>query len=162
FFAPVRVAGRGKDEMLAADGTASARHPRTGATVFAHALGEQAPAKLPPGDRREELARWLAAPATPWFARNLAHPVCAHFAGRGLRGPAAAARDTTPPSNPELLDALAKHLVESKYDVKALIRLITSSRTSQLSSRPNATNTRDGQNSSRALFRRLPAEVLLD
>src|SRR5262249_31967324 len=64
--------------------------------------------------------------------------------------------------NPELLDALARHLVQNRYDVKALIRLITASRTYQLSATPNATNERDLQNYSRALFKRLPAEVLLD
>jgi hypothetical protein len=43
-----------------------------------------------------------------------------------------------------------------------LIRLITSSRVYQLSSRPNATNKRDEQNYSRAPFKRIEAEVLLD
>ena len=71
-------------------------------------------------------------------------------------------RATNPPTNPELLDALAKCLVENKYDVKALIRTITASRVYQLSSKPNATNERDEQNYSRALFKRIDAEVLLD
>src|SRR5262249_25836346 len=42
------------------------------------------------------------------------------------------------------------------------IRTITASRTYQLSTTPNATNRRDTQNHSRALFKRLPAEGLLD
>src|SRR5262249_6537323 len=71
-------------------------------------------------------------------------------------------RATNPPTNPELLDALARHLIESKYDVRRLIRTITASRVYQLSSRPNATNEKDEQNYSRALFKRLEAEVLLD
>src|SRR5262249_49525097 len=144
------------------EGIASARHPRTGQTVLAHALGEKPPDKLAPGDRREQLAGWLTSPDNPWFARNLANRVWAHFLGPGLVEPVADVRETNPPSNPELLDALAKHLVESKYDVKALVRLITSSRTYQLSATPNATNERDLQNYSRARFRRPPAEVLLD
>ena len=57
---------------------------------------------------------------------------------------------------------LAKCVVENKYDVKTLIRTITASRVYQLSSKPNATNERDEQNYSRALFKRIPAEVLLD
>src|SRR5262249_17879528 len=101
-------------------------------------------------------------PGNPWFARNVANRAWAHFLGRGLVEPVDDVRATNPPSNPELLDALAAHLVASKYDVKALIRAITASRTYQLSSRPNATNEKDGQNYSRALLRRLPAEVLLD
>jgi hypothetical protein len=71
-------------------------------------------------------------------------------------------RATNPPSNPQLLDALAKHLTGSKYDVKQLIRAICASRTYQLSSAPNAINERDEQNYSRARLKRVGAEVLLD
>ena len=46
--------------------------------------------------------------------------------------------------------------------MRQLIRTITASRVYQLSSQPNATNERDEQNYSRALFKRLDAEVLLD
>jgi hypothetical protein len=55
-----------------------------------------------------------------------------------------------------------KQLVDNKYDVRQLIRAITASRVYQLSSKPNATNERDEQNYSRALFKRPSAEVLLD
>jgi hypothetical protein len=46
--------------------------------------------------------------------------------------------------------------------LKKLIRAITASRVYQLSSHPNETNDKDEMNYSRALFRRLDAEVLLD
>jgi hypothetical protein len=88
--------------------------------------------------------------------------MAAHFFGRGLVEPVDDVRATNPPSNPELLDALAKHLIEAKFDAKQLIRTITASRVYQTSSKPNATNERDEQNYSRALFKRIPAEVLLD
>jgi hypothetical protein len=104
----------------------------------------------------------MTARQNPFFARNLANRTWAHFLGRGLVEPIDDVRDTNPPSNPELLDALAKHVVATKYDVKQLMRTITKSRTYQLSSKPNATNERDEQNFSRALFRRIEAEVLLD
>jgi hypothetical protein len=52
--------------------------------------------------------------------------------------------------------------VDSKFDVKQLIRTIARSRTYQLSSKPNATNEKDEMNYSRSLFRRIEAEVLLD
>jgi hypothetical protein len=113
-------------------------------------------------DRRVALADWMTAPKNPWFARNLANRTWAHFLGRGLVEPIDDVRDTNPASNPELLDALAKYIVESKYDVKQLIRTIAKSRTYQLSSKPNATNEKDELNYSRSLFRRLEAEVLLD
>jgi hypothetical protein len=71
-------------------------------------------------------------------------------------------RDTNPPTNPELLDALAAKFVQSGYDLKELIRTITQSTTYQLSSVPNEYNGIDQQNFSRYYPRRLPAEVLLD
>ena len=104
----------------------------------------------------------MTSPENPWFARNLANRLWGHFLGRGLVMPIDDVRETNPPSNPELLDALAQHLVESKFDVRQLIRTITASRTYQLSSAPNETNLLDEQNYSRALFKRLDAEVLLD
>ena len=85
-----------------------------------------------------------------------------HFLGRGIVEPVDDFRLTNPPSNPELLDALAADFVQHDYDVKHLIRTITASRTYRLSSEPNATNERDDENYSRALLRRLDAEVLLD
>jgi hypothetical protein len=71
-------------------------------------------------------------------------------------------RDTNPPSNPELLDALAKHVADTRFDLKQLIRTITASRTYQLASKPNETNAKDVSGFSRAYFRRIDAEVLLD
>jgi hypothetical protein len=104
----------------------------------------------------------MTAPDNPWFARNLANRTWAHFLGRGLVEPVDDVRATNPATNPELLDALARYLVANQYDFRQLIRLITSSRVYQLSSRPNATNERDEQNYSRAWFKRIEAEVLLD
>jgi hypothetical protein len=161
FFAPVAVRGGPRDEVLLASGPAEAKNPRTGETSFAHALA--APPKQPPkGDCRPALADWMTAADNPWFARNLANRMWAHFVGRGLVDPVDDVRATNPPTNPELLDALARSFVESKYDVKQLIRTLTASRAYQRSSKPNATNERDEQNASRALFKRIDAEVLLD
>jgi hypothetical protein len=162
FFTPVAVRGGPRDEALLASGPAEAKNPRTGETSFAHALAVSSPRELPKGDPRPALADWMTAPDNPWFARNLANRLWAHFVGRGLVEPVDDVRATNPPSNPELLDALARSFVESKYDVKQLIRTITASRVYELSSSPNATNERDQQNASRALFKRIDAEVLLD
>jgi Protein of unknown function (DUF1553). len=71
-------------------------------------------------------------------------------------------RATTPESVPGLLDALAKELVDSKYDMKRLIRLILNSRTYQTSALPNTTNLADDRYFSRFLPRPMPAAVLLD
>ncbi len=162
FFVPVGIRNGPAGEVLLANGSPEAKHPRTGATIFAHALATAEPKEVTKGDPRPALADWMTAPENPYFARNLANRLWAHFLGRGLVEPVDDVRATNPPTNPELLDALAKKLVESKYDVKALIRTITASRVYQLSTKPNATNERDEQNYSRAPLKRIPAEVLLD
>jgi hypothetical protein len=71
-------------------------------------------------------------------------------------------RISNPPSNPELLDELARRLVEYKYDFKKLVRDICLSRTYQLSSVVNETNESDDRSFSHSAVRRIRAEVLLD
>jgi hypothetical protein len=112
--------------------------------------------------RREALARWLTSPQNPYFARNLANIVWAHFLGRGIIEPVDDVRISNPPSNPELIEALAARFTDYKYDFKKLVRDICTSRTYQLSTRPNATNASDDRNFSKASIRRIRAEVLLD
>jgi hypothetical protein len=162
FFAPLSRTPTSRGEALSAAGNPETHHPRTGQRVLAHALGAPMPESLPAGERRQALAGWMTAPDNPWFARNLANRAWAHFLGRGLVEPVDDARATNPPTHPELLDALASHLVESGFDFKSLIRTITASRVYQLSSRPNETNRQDEQNYSRALLKRMDAEVLFD
>ena len=160
FFTPVGVRKLGVGEAVVAQGDATAKHARSGAMVPATALGSKA--LTAKGDAREQLAAWMTAPDNPYFARNVVNRLWAHFLGRGLVEPVDDVRSTNPPSNPELLDSLARQFVESKFDVKAMIRLICASRVYQTSSTPNETNTRDDQNYSRALFKRPDAEVMLD
>jgi hypothetical protein len=148
--------------MTAFFSNGSVTNPRTKKEVFAHALGSEMPTANPMGDRRLPLAEWMTKPDNPFFARNLANRVWAWTLGRGLVEPVDDVRATNPPSNPELLDALAKYLVENKYDVRKLIALIAASRTYQLSATPNATNERDERNFSRGYFKRPDAEVLCD
>lgn len=166
YFTGVAIRPGLRGEALFAEGQATARNPRSGQTIPALPLGEETPAIKPPatslGDARVALAEWLTRPDNPYFARNVANRTWAHLLGRGLVEPVDDVRATNPPTNPELLEALARHLVESKFDLRALIRTIVASRTYQLSSRPNATNESDEQNASRALFKRVSAEVLCD
>ncbi len=162
FFTQVSFKGTPGNESLVAGSAAATLHPRTGEPVFAHALASTVPKTDPEGDRRKLLADWMTAPDNPWFARNLVNRVWGHFLGRGLVEPVDDVRLTNPPTNPELLDALARHFVETKFDFQHLIRTITSSRVYQASATPNATNGRDDQNYSRALLRPVEAEVLFD
>jgi hypothetical protein len=162
FFAPVSIQPTIRGEVLLATGDPQTKHPRTGEVIGPHALGVSAPLDTLAGDRRLVLADWLTSPENPWFARNIANRTWAHFFGRGLVEPVDDVRDTNPPSNPELLDALARHVTHTRFDLKQLIRTITRSRTYQLTAKPNATNVRDLSGFSRAYFRRIDAEVLLD
>jgi hypothetical protein len=61
-----------------------------------------------------------------------------------------------------LLDALAADFVKHDFDLKHLIRTITSAKAYGLSSLPNRWNVLDTNNFSRAYRKRLSAEVLLD
>jgi hypothetical protein len=162
FFAQLQTKASPQGEFLLAAGNPETKNPHTGEAVFAYALGTPMPERAPSGDRRLVLAQWLTAAENPWFAHNFANRLWAHFMGRGLVEPVDDFRDTNPPSNAELLDALAAHFVAIGFDLKALMRTITSSSVYQLSASPNTTNHRDEQNYSRALLKPLDAEVLLD
>jgi hypothetical protein len=120
---------------------------------------------LPPdfaGDRREPLADWLVSPENPYFARAITNRVWANFLGVGLVESVDDMRKTNPASNEKLLDALAAHLVQQKFDLKALMRTILQSETYQRSSQRVAGNENDRRFYSRYYPRRLMAEVLLD
>ena len=108
------------------------------------------------------LVDWMAGPTNPYFAHALVNRYWSHFFGRGIVEPLDDLRVTNPPSNPELFDALAKSFIDSGYDLKALVRLMTTSRVYGLSSVPTATNVDDRQSFARHYPRRLGAEVLLD
>src|SRR5207249_5132242 len=116
----------------------------------------------PDEDPRHALVDWMAKPENPFFAKALANRMWGHFLGRGLVDQVDDLRETNPPSNPELLDALAKDFIAHKYDVKHVIRTICNSRTYQLSSVPNEYNEHDRQNHARFYGKRLIAEVALD
>lgn len=162
YFSPLSRKPFAGGEILVAAGDSSATHLRTNQPIPAHPLGRPLPAAIEKGDRRRELADWMTAADNPFFARNWANRLWAHMLGRGLVEPVDDFRLTNPPSNPELLDALAKDLVAQKFNLRALLRTIAASRTYQHSPRSNPTNQGDEQNYSRYLFKRLDAEVLLD
>jgi hypothetical protein len=121
------------------------------------------PVEIAPGDDpRQKLVDWMVDAQNPFFARAVANRYWAHFFGRGIVDPLDDMRVTNPPSNPQLLDALAKDLVEHKYSLKHLVRTICKSRTYQLSSVPNDFNKHDKQTYARYYPKRMSAEVLFD
>jgi hypothetical protein len=163
FFAQVgRKAGDDPRENVIFDKTdGEVKHPVTGAVMHPKFLGGDVP-EIKGESRREVLARWLTSPQNPYFARNVANIVWAHFLGRGIIEPVDDVRISNPPSNPELLNALAEKLVDYQYDFKKLVRDICNSRTYQLDTRTSDTNATDERNFAKASIRRIRAEVLLD
>jgi hypothetical protein len=137
-------------------------NPRTGRPQSPRFLGGLEP-KLPAGtDRRTAYARWLTSPENPFFARGLVNRMWSYFFHRGIVEPVDDVRNTNPPINPALLDALTKDFIEHRFDCRHLMRRIVTSATYQRSSVPTASNRHDEQNFSHAIPRRVPAEALLD
>ena len=143
-------------------GAAGAENPKTKVTLKPTALDAE-PMDLPPEtDPRHALVNWMVQEDNPFFAHALVNRYWKHFFNRGLVHPEDDLRETNPPSNPDLLEALASGFIDSGYDLKALIRLICQSQTYQLASTTNEHNATDRKNFSRYYPRRLNAEVLLD
>ncbi len=113
-------------------------------------------------DPRQKLVDWMASKDNPFFARAVVNRYWAHFFGRGIVDPLDDMRVTNPPSNPELLDSLAKDFIDHNFSLKHLVRTICKSRTYQLSAIPNDFNKHDKQAFARYYPRRLGAEVLFD
>jgi hypothetical protein len=111
---------------------------------------------------RVALADWVTSPANPYFTRNIVNRVWAHFFGVGIVDPIDDLDPTNPASHPELLDELARQFVEHRYDVKYLIRAITSSRTYQLSSAVSHPSQADPRLFARVSVKGLTAEQLFD
>ncbi len=142
-------------------GRGETRHPVTNQVMAPKFLGGDAP-ETKGKDRRKVLAEWLTSTDNPFFARNLANIVWAHFFGRGIVHEVDDVRISNPPVNAELLDALAGKFTEYQFDFKKMVRDICLSRTYQRSTQTNETNADDLTNFSHANLRRLRAEVLLD
>jgi len=139
-----------------------ARHFLTKGVVKPKFLGGAEPEIKPGEDRRAVMAKWLASPENPYFARNIANILWAHFFGPGIVDPVDDVRISNPPSNPELLTELANRLQGYNYDFRKLVRDIATSMTYQRTSQTNESNESDKRNFAHALVRRVRAEVLLD
>ncbi|RMG35260.1 MAG: DUF1549 domain-containing protein [Planctomycetota bacterium] len=142
-------------------GSGEVRHPVGNRVVAPKFLGGAVP-DVKGKDRRTVLANWLASPENPYFAKNLANIVWAHFMGRGIIDPVDDVRVSNPPVNGPLLEELGRRFTAYNYDFKKLVRDICTSRTYQLSTQTNETNASDLTNFSHATLRRIRAEVLLD
>ncbi|MEK6236315.1 MAG: DUF1549 and DUF1553 domain-containing protein, partial [Planctomycetales bacterium] len=98
------------------------------------------------GDPRVALWEWMRSPENPYFARAFVNRIWAHYLGVGIVDPPDDFNQGNPPSNPQLLDWLAKDFQEHHFDVKRVHRLILASRSYQMSFQPNASNRLDQRN----------------
>lgn len=113
-------------------------------------------------DRREVLADWLTSPSNPYFTRTIVNRVWAAYFGIGIVNSVDDLRASNPATNEALLERLCQLLIENKYDLKALMRVILQSATYQRSSEVTAANKADSRYFARYYPRRLMAEVLSD
>jgi hypothetical protein len=116
-------------------------------------------------DSRRLLANWLTSAENLYFARSTVNRIWFHLMGQGLVDPIDDFRTSNPPSNPELLDALAREFVDGGYRMKPVIRSILNSATYQLHAGQveQSDNAADDQTYFvRSVVRMLSAEQILD
>jgi hypothetical protein len=95
-------------------------------------FGDELPGSLPrellqdPSDVREELALRITSPQNPRFAKVMVNRIWQRYFGRGIVEPVDD-WETAQPSNPELLEWLARELIAHDYDAKHIARLIFNS-----------------------------------
>jgi Protein of unknown function (DUF1553)/Protein of unknown function (DUF1549) len=117
-------------------------------------------------DRRRALAQWIASADNPLTARVIVNRIWQHHFGTGLVDtPSDFGKSGSKPTHPELLDWLAKVLVEGEWSLKHVHRVILLSDTYRMTSAPNESALRlDAGN--RLLWRfaprRLEAEAIRD
>jgi hypothetical protein len=150
----------GREQVVMVKESGDVRHPRTGQMMHPTTLGGQAADH--PLDRRIALADWLASKDNKYFARSIANRYFGYLLGRGLVEPIDDMRSTNPPTNEDLMTALADHFVASGFNLKQLMRTIMTSRLYQLDSQPTPANATDERFYSHYKVKRLPAEPLLD
>ena len=115
---------------------------------------------------RLQLAKWIASSNNPLPARVYANRIWHHLFGRGI----VASTDNfgemgDRPTHPELLDYLAKYLIENNWSSKSLIRKIVLSSTYQMTTNVSAIAQKiDPENNlfSRQNRKRLEAEAIGD
>lgn len=137
------------------------RNPAAGAAT-AKLLGGKTVDLTQHADPREVVMSWLRDKNNRFFAPAFVNRVWANYFHVGIVNPADDLSLGNPPSNKPLLDYLAQGFIDSGFDMKWVHRQIANSRTYQLDWEPNETNKNDQRNFSRAVPRRLPAEVLYD
>ncbi|HTI52264.1 MAG TPA: DUF1549 domain-containing protein, partial [Planctomycetaceae bacterium] len=96
-----------RETIIFNSGGGEVNHPVSGKPVPPTLLGGVVP-DVAGKDRRQLLAKWLASPDNPYFAKNLANIVWNHFFGQGIIHEVDDVRVSNPASNQDLIDELGK------------------------------------------------------
>jgi hypothetical protein len=148
--------------LIVRRGKATAAHPKTGKALEPAGLDSETIQISSDADPRSALVDWMTSPENPFFARMLVNRYWKHFMGRGLVEPEDDMRVTNPPSNSELLNALAQNFIATRFDLRELVRTIVLSNTYSRMSDPIDNNDIDKRSYARFYPKRMTAEVLLD
>lgn len=113
-------------------------------------------------DPRLAVADWLIQPDNPHFKRAIVNRLWWWTMGRGIVQEPDDIRPDNPASNPQLLAVLEQSLVDARWDVKQVLRLILQSRTYQQSPIARSSSPEAGALFAYYHIRQLEAEVLAD
>jgi hypothetical protein len=111
---------------------------------------------------RPALATWMTAADNPYFARAVVNRLWTYFFGTGLVVQADGTNHAVHASHQKLLDVLARQLASHHYDLKFLIRAITTSQTYQRTSACTHPSQNEPQRFARMPLRGLSPEQLFD
>jgi hypothetical protein len=151
-----------KGAMLQTPGRRVIEIPGTGRLVEARFLDGTEPRWQADSQARVTLADWITRASNPFFARAAVNRLWSHFFGVGLAEPVDDMTEENRPSHPELLEELANQFVAHGYDLKYLIRAITSTKAYQRTSALSDASQKDPHVYARMAIRGLTPEQLFD
>ena len=111
-----------------------------------------------PLEKREALAQWMTDESNLYFSRAIVNRIWKHFMGRAFVEPLDGFGEENLPTNPVLLEWLAKDFAIHGYDLQHLMRTILNSETYQRTSETNESNKDDERYYSHAYVKPLSAE----
>jgi hypothetical protein len=163
FFSQITFKGTDewKEELVLWDPAKQAASVGSAPLIAVFPAGEQV--AIPAGqDPRKVFADWLINPANPWLARCVVNRIWCWLMGRGIIHEPDDIRHDNLPSNAPLLAYLERVLINEKFDLRAVYRVILNSKTYRLSSIPHESNPAAAAVFASYPIRRLDAEVLID
>lgn len=157
-----RKTGREEEILLYSTSNGEVTHPQSGRVMQPWVPTEGSIDVPEHTDRRNAFVDWLVTPENPFFAKVEVNRIWAQLIGRGIVEPFDDFRDSNPPANAPLLEALANDFTAHQFDRKTIIRRIMNSRIYQTASKTNRFNQDDYKYFSHYTPRRLSAEQLVD